>query len=131
MFDVENGKSSTLLPLIIENIPTPSTIISDKFSTYVNIRRDESRLDPYGYTHYWVNHSKTFVDEFQPFINTNSIERSWRSLRNSISTIKRTFAPTILEHYLNTFIMRSMMKENELYELLLTIMRSLKEIIKN
>ena len=114
----------------MENIPTASTIISDKLSTYVNIRRDESRLDPYGYTHYWVNH-KTFVDEFQRFINTNSIERSWRSLRNLISTIKRTFTLIILEHYLSTFIMRSMMKENELYEILLTIMGSLKEIIKN
>ena len=130
LFYVENRSSNTLIPLILENIPINSTIISDKYSTYVNIRRNESRLERYNtYHHYWVNHSQTFVDHYQDFIHSNSIERKWRSLRNSISTIKRSFSPHILQQYLDTFIMKSMIKEKELFELMMLILGNMKEIV--
>ena len=45
LFLVENHSSNTLIPLILENIPLNSTIISDKYSTYLNIKRNESRLE--------------------------------------------------------------------------------------
>jgi len=121
MFYVDNRKASTLTPIILEHIPKNSTLISDKYSAYVNIKRNESKLEQYDFNHYWVNHSETFVDKYQSFIHTNGIERQWRSLRNSISTIKRTFAPDILQSYLDTFVMKSLINKKQLYELMLYI----------
>ncbi len=119
MYYVEDRKSTTLTPLILNNIPPGSTIMSDKFSSYVNIHRNESKLEPYGFTHYWVNHSREFVDSFQSFINTQIIERTWRSLRNSISSIKRTFTPSIIQQYLDTFVLRSRLTQKELFEFII------------
>jgi hypothetical protein len=127
MFYVDNHKASTLIPIIVENIPKNSTIISDKYSAYVNIKRDESKLEQYDFNHYWVNHSETFVDHYQDFIHTNGIERQWRCLRNSISTIKRTFAPDILQAYLDAFVMKSMMNEKQQYELILLILGNMRQ----
>ena len=119
LFYVENRKKQTLLPLILQNIAPGSVIISDKFASYVNIRRDESHLDEHGYYHFWVNHSIEFVDKHQPFIHTNGIERSWRSIRNQISSIKRTFRPKLVQEYLDTFMVKSMKTTQEFYEFML------------
>ena len=119
LFYVQNRKKKTLLPIIARNVNLGSTIISDKFASYLNIRKDESYLDQNGFYHFWVNHSKQFVDSYQPFIHTNGIERSWRSLRNQISSIKRTFTPKIVQQYLDTFMLKSMKSHDELYEFML------------
>ena len=111
--------SSISLLIIARNVNLGSTIISDKFASYLNIRKDESYLDQNGFYHFWVNHSKQFVDSYQPFIHTNGIERSWRSLRNQISSIKRTFTPKIVQQYLDTFMLKSMKSHDELYEFML------------
>ena len=49
-----------------------------------------SHLDQLGLEHYYINHSLTFVDPIQEYIHTNSIERIWRSLRASISHVRRS-----------------------------------------
>jgi hypothetical protein len=129
LFHVPDRKLKTLLPYIIENIPEEKTIISDKFSGYVNIKKDTSKLEDFNYTHFWVNHSKEFVDSTQPFIHTQNIERLWRSLRNSISSIKRAFEPDLVDDYLNTFILKTRLNEQELFEFILKaiIMKSEKK----
>jgi hypothetical protein len=63
-----------------------------------------------------VNHSKEFVDKYQNFIHTNTIERSWRAIRNQISSIKRTFAPKLVQEYLDVFMAKSMKSQEEFYE---------------
>ena len=55
-------------------------------------------LDELGFYHFWTNHLFEFVDKFQSFIHTNGIERSWRSLRSQIFSIKRTFKPKVIRN---------------------------------
>jgi hypothetical protein len=71
------------------------------------LHSNDSKLEQHGYTHFWVNHSIEFVDAIQKFIHTQNIERTWRSLRNSISSVKRTLSPAIIKGYLDTFILKS------------------------
>ena len=119
LFYVENRKKNTLLSLILQHVEPGSVIISDKFSSYLNIKRDESFLDNFGYYHFWVNHSIEFVDKYQPLIHTNGIERAWRSVRNQISSIKRTFKPKLVKEYLDVFMVKSMKNNEEFYQFML------------
>ena len=48
LFHVEDRKESTLLPLI-DNFEEGSRIMSDKFSSYVNIKTNQSKLEQYGF----------------------------------------------------------------------------------
>ena len=115
MFHVPDRKESTLIPIIIQNVAEGTTIMSDKFSSYVNLKTNQSKIEQYGLDHFWTNHSVNFVDKYQPDIHTNSIERQWRRLRNKISNIKRSFSGSIIQNYLNTFMIKSMMTPEEVY----------------
>ena len=107
LFYVENRKKTTLF--------------SDKFSSYLNLKKEESYLDPYGYYHFWVNHSKEFVDRYQSFIHTNGIERSWRCVRNQISSIKRTFRPKLVQEYLDVFMIKNTKTAQEFYQFMIQV----------
>ena len=115
LFHVPDRKESTLIPIIIQNVAEGTTIMSDKFSSYVNLKTNQSKIEQYGLDHFWTNHSVNFVDKYQPDIHTNSIERQWRRLRNKIPNIKRSFSGSIIQNYLNTFMIKSMMTPEEVY----------------
>lgn len=91
LFPVPNKNKNTLLPILVSNVEQGATVISDKFSSYIS-RNNYSHIDDLGFEHYFVNHSLTFVDPIQTSIHTNCIERVWRSLRASVSHVKRSFS---------------------------------------
>ena len=70
MIPVCNRKESTLIPIIKKWIKPGSIIHSDCWKAY-------SKLNPLGYTHITVNHSKEFVNT-ESAACTNSIESDWR-----------------------------------------------------
>ena len=118
LFYVKDKKKKTLLPIITKYVKQGSTIITDKFASYLNIDKE-------GFYHFSVNHSQDFVDKFQPFVHTNIIERTWRSLRNQISSIKRTFAPAHVQQYLDMFMLKALKTSEEMYELMIYIINIL------
>ena len=127
LFCVPNRKHDTLIPYIMENIKPSSTVMTDKMASYIDIKRNESKLEQYGYQHMWVNHSVEFVSSYIPEVHSNTIERCWRSVRNSISTIKRKFSPKIVQEYLDVFVARSHFKEDELLVFMLISLQTLKK----
>jgi len=123
LYHIDNRERDTLLPLILTNIAVGSVIISDQFASYYNTRSNRSHLEAHGYQHYVVNHSERFVDPYLDFVHTNNIERTWRSLRSSISLVKRSLSNEVIDSYLNTFILKSMIDEDGLYEFMLNVLR--------
>ena len=105
----------------MKNVRPGSIVISDKFSSYLNLKKEESSIDPYEYYHFWVNHSKEFVNRYQSFIHTNGIERSWRCVRNQISSIKRTFRPKLVQEYLDVFMVKSTKTAQEFYQFMIQV----------
>ena len=81
LFPVPDKTRATLLPILVEHVSNEAQVISDKFSTYVT-RNGRSHLEEAGFEHYFINHSLQFVDPIQNFIHTNTIERTWRSLKH-------------------------------------------------
>ena len=63
-----------------------------------------------------VKHSKESVDRYQSFIHINGIDRSWRCVRNQISSIKRTFRLKLMQEYLDVFMVESTKTAQEFYQ---------------
>ena len=109
------------MPLIVENVNPGSKIYSDKFSSYVT-KFSNSHLNPLGFDHYFVNHSLTFVDPINNDIHTNNIERTWRSLRASISHTKRSLPHDKILGFLDTFKFQNYFSKEALYDVLLQML---------
>jgi IS1 family transposase len=74
---VADRTEKTLMCLLQEHVEVGTHIISDCWSSY-------SRIASYGYTHSSVNHSENFVAPEDPNTHTQTIERTWRSLKENI-----------------------------------------------
>jgi len=81
-----------LIPLIRKHAKIKSTIYSDSFSVYVNNYKKESKLAPYGFVHYFVNHKIEFVSEVSNLIHTNSIESLWSQLKKDLKKHRTTWS---------------------------------------
>lgn len=121
LFPVPNKARETLLPIVVEHVSEGSQIFSDKYSSYVT-RNGRSHLGPEGFEHYFINHSLHFVDPLQPFIHTNNIERTWRSLRASISHVKRTLSDESINSFINAYYFYNYFSQENLYDILLQIL---------
>jgi len=66
-----------------------------------------------------------FVDPIQTSIHTNNIERSWRSLRASISHVKRSLPRRKLQSFLDAFQFTQFFSKEALYDVLLQIIVAL------
>ena len=124
LFPIPDKSQETIFPLILGHIDAGAEIYSDKFSTYIS-RRGNSHLENLGYEHYFINHSLEFVDPIQNSIHTNNIERSWRSLRASISHVKRGLPRQKLQPFLDTFQFLQYFSKEALYDVLLQIVVAL------
>ena len=69
----------SLSKIIFENVNSKSTIYTDCWRGYNKL--EEMNLD---YVHKTVNHSYNFVDPVDRDVYTNTVERSWRSLRDNL-----------------------------------------------
>ena len=106
IYRAPSKRSKDLIPIILQHSNIGATIISDQAAMYVNSRTNASLLEQYGFNHYWVNHSIEYVNSENSAIHTNNIERVWRSLKSFISHIKRPVSETILDGYIDSFVLK-------------------------
>ena len=122
VYHVDNKSRGILIPKIIDHVNPGAIILTDKSSSYLNIRRNLSALDPLGFNHFWINHTREWVHPVNPSIHTNGIERTWRSLKSSISYIKRSVPAHIIDDYINSFLIKCYFNEEQILEILLDIL---------
>ena len=62
------------------------------FSSYVDNSKfpEESKLEAYGDTHFYINHKEEFCSPLFPHIHTNNIENLWKLLKGNISKMRMT-----------------------------------------
>ena len=75
---VENRCMETLTNVVINNVNENSIIITDKWGGYNDLVKNN-------YIHLKINHSKNFVDPFNPLIHRQNIENLWKQLRKFLS----------------------------------------------
>jgi hypothetical protein len=82
LYILRSRKRSEIVPIILRHVASGAWIYSDCFGAYINTRTKESFLEPFGYTHLYINHSLHFVNPLISSIHTNTIERLWRDARS-------------------------------------------------
>jgi transposase-like protein len=72
-----------VMSIIQKHVREMSVIYTDCFSIYVNnrTRPKTSFLKGLNYVHLWVDHSRGFISELTSIVHTNTVERSWRSVK--------------------------------------------------
>lgn len=78
-FLVDDRRANTLLEVIEECILPGTTIISDEWASYKRLHTDKKFSNKC--QHRTINHSMHFVDPSDKSINTQKIERLWRSIK--------------------------------------------------
>ena len=79
---VPDRSEDTLVRVLLENVFTGTTIMSDCWRGYQN-------LSEFGFHHETVNHSRNFLDPDDSGIHTQTIERTWRGLKENIPKSSR------------------------------------------
>ena len=74
---VDQRNKETLIPLINTFVLPGSKICSDGWKAYTSLESE-------GYIHGLVNHSIEFISSEDPSNHTQTVERQWKSLKNSI-----------------------------------------------
>jgi hypothetical protein len=74
---VPNRNGPTLLSTLTQNIAPGTRVVTDGWRGYRNLTQA-------GFDHSTVNHSLNFVDPNDTSINTQKIERTWRTLKSII-----------------------------------------------
>ena len=93
---VENRHKETILPIIKEAVKADSTIMTDEYSAYKDLKKE--------YTHLTVNHSaKEYVNAMA---HTNDIENFWSHLKRGIDGIYHWCSKEHLQTYINEFTLR-------------------------
>ena len=93
---VPNRNKETLLPIIYQNVETESTIMTDEYTGYNDLKHE--------YSHYKVNHgAKEYVNAMA---HTNSIEGFWSHLKRGIDGIYHWVSKDHLQSYVNEFTLR-------------------------
>jgi len=112
-FPVTSRQEQNLKKIIFRFIKPGSTIYSDCFSCYVNnhVFPRKSKLAPYNYVHYFINHKQEFVSQLFTNIHTNTIESLWKQLKKKIRRdgITTAYVPTIARF----FFFRSLNSEEQ------------------
>ena len=124
IYVAESKERISLLPYLFDHVDQGSIIYSDKASMYVNSRNDTSHIEnlQMDFDHFWVNHRHEFVNQIFDDIHINNLERKWRSLKNYISHTRRGgMTPEILQCYIDSFLLSSIVDLNIYYDVIFHI----------
>lgn len=89
MYFVNNRKMRALHSIIKTHVIPGAVVFSDDASQYTIKHGGRSQLCDLGYYHFWVNHSREYVNEKFPFITTCNIERNWCNMKRHSSGVSR------------------------------------------
>jgi hypothetical protein len=130
LFHVPNTRRETIIPILAEHADEDATILSDMASIYVNTRNGESFLEQLGFEHHYINHSQHYVHPIQNWLHTNNIEGTWRRLKSHVSHVKKNVKDSYIEDYLTSFMFKTSLKKDQIFEVLIEILaESSKELI--
>jgi len=119
IFYIKDKSHWTLAAIVKAYIPPGKAILSDCHSSYMTLSQGQSKLSVYGYYHFWINHSEFYVHNKFPFVATGKIEMTWRMLKSSFNNIKWNTEPRRIDEILNTFCLRTIIKNYKIYDFVL------------
>jgi hypothetical protein len=123
VFYIKDKSHWTLAQITKAYTKAGTPILTDCHSSYVTLNKGLSKLSPYGYYHFWINHSEFYVHGKFPFVCTGKIETCWRMLKSSFNNIKWNASPRKVDDILNCFCLRTIIKNYKVYNFTLRRIR--------
>jgi transposase-like protein len=96
-FKIDNAKTNTIYPYILENVAENSQIITDEHKAYYWLQAR--------YKHQSVNHSKGEYKKGDNF-HTNSLEGFWATMKRGVYGIYHHISSKYTQNYVNEFCFR-------------------------
>ncbi|XP_011864121.1 PREDICTED: uncharacterized protein LOC105560006 [Vollenhovia emeryi] len=118
---VSDRSESTLINIIRRRIAPGTTIYSDCWRAYTNLKNE-------GFKHFTVNHSENFVDPITG-VHTQNIERLWRDMRSGIP--RYGIKEEHYNHYIAEFMFKRIYNYSERIDQFFTIMSQLYPLTNN
>lgn len=112
LIPIENRRKETLMELIRLYVRPGSTIITDGWAGYNELRNDPS------YIHYQVIHEYNFVDPVLDFVHTQSVEGMWSHAKKKLRYQNGTTID-YFEGYLSEFMFRKRFGSNNIFNQIL------------
>ena len=113
---VPNARTTSLRPIVLENVAPGSTVSTDELRSYGLLTKD-------GYRHGAVNHKRgeyaRYVCKSLTF-HTNTVEGFWRLFKASVRSTHVSISPKHMQRYLDEFSFRVNHRErvNGMFDLL-------------
>lgn len=93
-------------------------------TSYVRPRSESSRLDQYGFYHFYINITQHNIHEKFSFIYVNNVRRQFLELKRHISAYHRMYVPVEkVDQFIHSYMVRAMMKKDCIYDATLKIIR--------
>ena len=116
MYYIPDRRHPTLTTLIRKHCEFGSAIMSDMMTSYVRPKTFSSRLDQYGYYHFYFDHANVSIHEKFSFIYTNTVRMQFLSLKKHISSYQHVYVPVEkTDQYIHSFMYRKMVEPDKLY----------------
>ena len=121
---IPDRKHPTLTKIIRKHLPLSGAIVSDTMTSYVRPRSEQSRLDQYGFYHYYINITQHNIHEKFSFVYINNIRRNFLELKRHISAYHRMYVPVEkVDQFIHSYMVRCLMQKEKIYHAMLKITR--------
>ena len=121
---IPDRRHPTLTKLIRKHLATSTALITDTMTSYVRPKSESSRLDQYGYYHFYINITQHSIHEKFSFIYINNARRQFLELKRHISAYHRMYVPVEkVDQFIHSFMVRQIMKREAIYEVILKLLR--------
>ena len=117
---------NVIIPLIVKHVIPGAIIYSDRYSVYFNNHTfpPTSALAPHGYRHFGINHSVQFVSKIDKRIHTNTIERTWRTIKEKFRNTK----PRVdIDKHISLFMFESWLPKEDRFEAILFLLKQIQD----
>jgi hypothetical protein len=121
---IPDRKHPTLTRIIRKHLPLSGSIVSDTMTSYVRPRSEASRLDQYGFYHYYINITQHNIHEKFSFVYINNVRRNFLELKRHISAYHRMYVPVEkVDQFIHSYMVRCLMQKEQVYAAMLKLLR--------
>ena len=121
---IPDRKHPTLVKIMRKHVEVGSALITDTMTSYVKPRTEVSRLEHYGYYHFFINIVQHNIHEKFSFIYINNVRRMFLELKRHISAYHRMYVPVEkVDQFIHSFMVQQIVVKELLYDFTLKMLR--------
>jgi hypothetical protein len=93
LYYIPDRRHQTLTKVLRKHVKIGSAVITDGMTSYVRPKSDSSRLDQYGFNHFYFDLNQVSIHEKFSFVFINTIRANFNQVKKHISAHHRVYVP--------------------------------------